>query len=245
MSVHHDSRTWPTSLHPWLGPDPRTGSSPMWAAAIVTAPQAPASASGGRSSDDVGRQQLGRRRGRGAEPRQLAMDRRGERGARVGDAAADDDPLDVVGHDEEVDRPGEPAADVVDEVRGVRVADWPRPRTRPWPWPGARGGRAPGRRRTPRGSRAGRRRTPGRRGRRSRGRSRRPGRGRRDGACRRGRPRPRCRSRPRGRRGRRSRRGRRARGGRSPRRGRRSRRRPGGRGGTRGRPSAGSRASRG
>src|SRR6478752_3500881 len=74
---------------------------------------------GWQDLDDVGRQELGRRRGRGAEPRQLAVDRLGERGARVGDAAADDDPLDVVGHDEEMDRPGEPAADIVDEVGGM------------------------------------------------------------------------------------------------------------------------------
>ena len=125
MSVHHDGPGRGDHLPPSVARSrsPRTGSSPMSGRRrSSTAPQAPASASGGRIVDDVGRQQLGRDGGRGAEPRQLASDRVGERGAGAGDAAADDDELDVVGHDEQVDRPGEPAARRVDEVGGDGVA---------------------------------------------------------------------------------------------------------------------------
>ena len=66
---------------------------------------------------------LPRERRRGAQPRPArAGSGCGERLARVGDAAAEDDTLDVVGHDQQMDRPGQPAADVVDELDGEGVA---------------------------------------------------------------------------------------------------------------------------
>ena len=43
------------------------------------------------------------------------MDRGGEEITGVGHTPADDDALDVVGHDEEVHRPGQAATDVIDE----------------------------------------------------------------------------------------------------------------------------------
>ena len=50
------------------------------------------------------------------------MDGLRERGARVRHATTDDDVIDVVGHDQEMDRPGQPATDVVDELAGGGVA---------------------------------------------------------------------------------------------------------------------------
>ena len=50
------------------------------------------------------------------------MDGLRERGTRVRDATSYDDVIDVVGHDQEMDRPGQPATDVVDELAGGGVA---------------------------------------------------------------------------------------------------------------------------
>ena len=119
MGGPHGSRTWPTSLHRW----------PAWvpacAAAIVTAPHAPASASGRQDVHDPLDELLrGQRRCR-AKPIQLphgsgcAKDCPG-----MADPAAEHDALDVVGHDQQVDRPGEATAD------GLGDLAWPAGRRR-------------------------------------------------------------------------------------------------------------------
>ena len=56
------------------------------------------------------------------EPFQFPAQRGLERRTGMGHAATDHDALDVVGHDERVDRPGESSPDVVDEFAGGRIA---------------------------------------------------------------------------------------------------------------------------
>ncbi len=85
-------------------------------------PPCPGFGLGRQDLDDVGRKQLRGDRRRGSHASELAVDRVAERSPGVRHAAAEDDPLDVVGHHQQVDGPGEPPADVLDEVAGAVVA---------------------------------------------------------------------------------------------------------------------------
>src|SRR6185503_2293191 len=64
---------------------------------------------GGQDLDDVGRQQLAGLTRDGTQALELSMDRLGEGRTGVRYATTDDDVIDVVGHDQEMDRPGEAA----------------------------------------------------------------------------------------------------------------------------------------
>src|SRR6478735_5024311 len=77
---------------------------------------------GRQDVDDVGRQQFRGALGGGAQARQLTPQGGFESIAGVGHAAPDDDALDVVGHHQQVDRPGEAAPDVVGQLARDGVA---------------------------------------------------------------------------------------------------------------------------
>ncbi len=89
---------------------------------MATAPHAPASASGGRISTTAAGSSWAAAGEAVAQARELGVDGRGEDRSGVGHAATDDDPLDVVGHDQQVDGPGQPPADLLDQGQRSRVA---------------------------------------------------------------------------------------------------------------------------
>ena len=70
----------------------------------------------------AGRDHLGDDRRAGAQLGQVGEDGIEEDAARAGHAAAEQDELEVAGEDEPGDRPGEGAADLVDDRAGERVA---------------------------------------------------------------------------------------------------------------------------
>ena len=78
--------------------------------------------SGRQQLHDVRAQLLARERRRRAQAIQLPLDRLRERLARMADPAAEDDSLDVVGHDQQVDRPGESSSDGLDDRSGDLVS---------------------------------------------------------------------------------------------------------------------------
>ena len=90
--------------------------------ARITAPHPPASASGGRRWTTSGGSASRASSRAGPELVEGAQDRGEERLAGAGDAAAEHDAPDVVGHDQLVDRAGDPAARGVGDLEGEGVA---------------------------------------------------------------------------------------------------------------------------
>ena len=114
----HGSRTWPTSLHLW----------PAWGSRRVARRR-----SSRHPMPGIGTRAAGRRRSRLDEllpapaprPRGAASSSRRIGRAKcpgMADAAAEDDPLDVVGHDQQVDGPGERGGRRSRRSAGERVA---------------------------------------------------------------------------------------------------------------------------
>ena len=87
----------------------------------------------GKGADRAGRDHLGDDRGVGTELGQVGQDRIEEDAARPGDAAAEQDELEIAGQDEAGDRPGQGAPDLLDDRAGERIAGARPPRRRPWP----------------------------------------------------------------------------------------------------------------